>query len=145
MSVRKASAFGLTPGVTPFAAMYALLICAAVKQRNPDGVPAGHDGSLAPLAVRYLMMPCPTCGSGTTCKPPVEVASRRPSYAKKKNARLFLIGPPTLPPKKFLSSGGRGSFASPAVAVPLITCGSVGRKRPALLLKKSFEVVTVLR
>src|SRR5215213_10830509 len=91
------------------------------------------------------MIPWPTCGNGTICKPPDDVASRNPSYEKKKNARSFLIGAPIDPPKKFLSSGGRGSRCSPATAVPLSTCGSVGRKRPALLLKKSFAVVTVFR
>src|SRR5215510_1319237 len=91
------------------------------------------------------MMPWPTCCKGTIWTALVAVASRNPSYAKKKNARSDLIGPPTEPPKKFLSNCGRGNLGSPTLAVPLMTCGSVATKRPALLLKKSLAVVTVLR
>src|SRR6185369_9017444 len=70
-------------------------------------------------------MPWPSVGSGTSRTTEVAVASRNPSYVKKKNARSFLIGPPSEPPKMFLNNCGRST--------------------PAALLKKSFAVVTVLR
>src|SRR5436190_21930017 len=116
------------PGVLPFAAVYAALICAGVSERhlrlgseavghaNPDG-----------LVVTYQITPCPRdAGLGTSLVTGVEVASLKPSYVTKKYALFFLIGPLRAPPKIFRSSGGRGDLGSPAFAVPATTWGSMG-------------------
>ena len=68
------------PGETPFAAVYAALICAGVSERHLRFGRAlvGH-GNPDALVVAYQITPCPMeAGLGTSLVTGVEVASLKP-------------------------------------------------------------------